>query len=850
MANINSGNTLDIRPTPGQDIRFAATAADSIFSFGNFRIDRDRGVDFVNNTGNTLSFSSYYNISNSDANNFNVLKIINTKDNELNLKSDDPNSYAYFGSFYTKVANSINNIIDKFPYVILSKSINSGITIFDYSENVIEKTSNFKIALSSITNQGDIIYVSGATETAENTPDLFYNFDKYEIQLSGNSQNTTTAATFHNEIHKILEYNYSFNNYLELKIKGYLLPLENSNSSFNYPIYIRPSRKRYGEFKRTISSLESHLLKDGTFLIPDSDTDTLDRIKFNWPKTIDGFAPDSFGQDFNNYVTSLLNAARTVDEDKTNIMFRTMLPENFIDLDSENKIYRKLTTVYGEQFDKIKQYIDGLAYAHSVNYKGEESVPNKFIVRLANLLGAKLPNAFKAEDVIDYLSGEFDENGSSFEEYNLDLWRRMLSNIVWLYKKKGTRDAISFIFRLLGAPDCLFNLEEFIYEAKKVVSVGSSENFTPPTIEETEQQILIQNFPDATPEEIESLLEGFSLGDDIEIPLNVDDEFGEFPNVNGQIFQLGGLGRGNGQEFINNLGDEYDLTKKHDDLKIREGSNRDIVNTKEINIDLRPSRAIECDVKSWYELGYGWWNWGSLSPIYFSGLTVPFEWQVEDINTITPPNMSALTINEWLEYIYLSNVNPKNRKTLNWQNGTTDTYMNLKKIYITYMLWTNNQNSNRLTFKKLEKFLNLLERNFQDLVPFFVPSTTIFNTYGTVYGNSEFNRHRFVYKPGINDGSEFKIELPLVLEEDINAVNFSVKLSLKVNQTINSAEFTVIKSPNIQDNINSSTFIVTPKKSTQLNTNLAGINSSVFLEDNQIYPVPPILNLTPIIYPE
>jgi hypothetical protein len=835
MENINSGNTLDIRPTPGQDIRFAATAADSIFSFGNFRIDRDRGIDFINNTGNTLSFSSYYNISNSDANNFNVLKIINTKDNELNLKKDDPNSYVYFGSFYTKVANSINKIIDNFPYAILSKSINSGITIFDYSKNVIEKTSSFKIALSSITNQGDIIYVSGATETPENTPDLFYNFDKYEIQLSGNSQNPTTAATFHNEIHKILEYNYSINNYLEFKIKGYLLPLENSISNFNYPLYIRPSRKRYGEFKRTISSLESHLLRDGTFLIPDSDTDTLERIKFSWPKIIDGFAPDSFGQDFNNYTTSLLNAARSVDEDKTNIMFRTMLPENFIDLDSENKIYRKLTTVYGEQFDKIKQYIDGLAYAHSISYKSEESVPNKFIVRLANLLGAKLPNAFRSEDIIDYLSGEFDENGSSFEEYNLDLWRRMLSNIVWLYKKKGTRDAISFIFRLLGAPDCLFNLEEFIYEAKKVVSVEASQNFTPSTLDPSEEESL--EFSDGFQEIIEN---------DEEINNTLDD----YPEINSQIFQLGGLGRGNGQEFIDNLGEEYDLVKKNDDLKIREGSNRNIVNTKEINIDLRPSRAIECDVKSWYELGYGWWNWGSLSPIYFSGLTVPFEWQVENINTITPPNMSALTINEWLEYIYLSNVNPKNRKTLNWQNGTTDTYMNLKKIYITYMLWTNNQNSNRLTFKKLEKFLNLLERNFQDLVPFFVPSTTIFNTYGTVYGNSEFNRHRFVYKPGINDGSEFKIELPLVVEEDINTVNFSVKLSPKINPNIDLSNFSVRKSPNIQENINSSTFIVRPKKSTQLNTNLANINSSVFLEDNQIYPVPPILNLTPIIYPE
>ena len=46
----------------------------------------------------------------------------------------------------------------------------------------------------------------------------------------------------------------------------------------------------------------------------------------------------------------------------------------------------------------------------------------------------------------------------------------------------------------------------------------------------------------------------------------------------------------------------------------------------------------------------------------------------------------------------------KNRKTKGWQNGTTGTYRDLKKIYVTYMLWTNSQKSNRLTFKNLEKF--------------------------------------------------------------------------------------------------------------------------------------------------
>ena len=85
MASINTGTTLDVNPTPGRDVRFAATSSESVFTFGNFRLDRNIQENFLDNSGSELSFTSYYNINNSDSNNFDVLKIVNTKENELNL---------------------------------------------------------------------------------------------------------------------------------------------------------------------------------------------------------------------------------------------------------------------------------------------------------------------------------------------------------------------------------------------------------------------------------------------------------------------------------------------------------------------------------------------------------------------------------------------------------------------------------------------------------------------------------------------------------------------------------------------------------------------------------------------
>tara|TARA_Y100000389_G_scaffold187894_1_gene209807 strand:+ start:18 stop:521 length:504 start_codon:yes stop_codon:yes gene_type:complete len=167
------------------------------------------------------------------------------------------------------------------------------------------------------------------------------------------------------------------------------------------------------------------------------------------------------------------------------------------------------------------------------------------------------------------------------------------------------------------------------------------------------------------------------------------------------------------------------------------------------------------------------------------------------------------------------------------------------------MLWTNNQNSNRLTFKDLDKFLNLLERNFQDLVPFLVPSTSIISTYGTTYGNTEFNRHRFIYRPGINDGSEFKIDLPLVLEPTIQTSDFKVNISNNFDPFIKSSKFTTNISKKAEAIVDISDFRVTLSEKINPSTNLINSNTKVYEEEiKQVQYQQVVRNLTPIIYPD
>ncbi len=195
-------------------------------------------------------------------------------------------------------------------------------------------------------------------------------------------------------------------------------------------------------------------------------------ITYTWPKALDGYNPDNRGDSFDSYKDDILEAANYTDEVKTNIFLKTVIPENYTELDSD-EIYTKMVQTYAHEFDKLKKYIDGMAYAHSIEYNGNESVPDKFIQKLSNLLGWKFKDSFNEVDLFEYLVGDQDTMTNSYTQFNVEIWKRILVNVVWLFKKKGTRDALIFIFKLIGAPDCLIELNEFVYDIEQVVNSTS-----------------------------------------------------------------------------------------------------------------------------------------------------------------------------------------------------------------------------------------------------------------------------------------------------------------------------------------------------------------------------------------
>jgi hypothetical protein len=298
---INTANTISVAITPGEDKLRPNTSVRSIFTFGDYRVEEPVTNPIIDLNAYKYATSKVSTLDSLGYSAYNINRILQVQSNEINFDPAQPTSYAYFSSFYTKIATAINTITATFPYAILSEKFNIGNNVTDIYYDNFFNTTTLKIDETSLINQGQVLYKSGDTSNVN----IYYDYSKYAIQISGQSS-----------IYSISEYNYdSLNQKLYFKIPGQIFTGNSTTENLN--IYIRPSEQRLAQFENTISQLEYQLLYVGKFYIPGSDQNQIILSSYTWPKTIDGFNPDSYGSYFDTFEKKIFGS-ESVGKDKNN----------------------------------------------------------------------------------------------------------------------------------------------------------------------------------------------------------------------------------------------------------------------------------------------------------------------------------------------------------------------------------------------------------------------------------------------------------------------------------------------------------------------------------------------------
>ena len=379
-----------------------------------------------------------------------------------------------FGSLKQRLQVSISKIILKYPAGILIDG-DSPINVYDYTaQNIVydkvSKTTDFYVNESLIFNPYSIVTTKPKSTTIPDSDNPLRNFyssyTKYVVDYSGST-------------YDILSYDEpNDDGFIKLKVKGNIF---NSQSGVTDSFIFRPNNGITEEFYNNLDDLEELLLNretnpkyNATFKVPrdsfdGTSTDLVD-ITVNWPISRDGWNLQIVGIDYDDYTYRLSSIADEIDDYKSNLIVRFLSAPQLFEFDTEEQKAQSVFQLYGQSFDKVKKYIDNIAYMRNVSYDGIMNVPDMLLKNLSETLGLSTLNLFDETTLDDTLYTRQDSVfsglsvGKTLVEAEYEFYRRMLVNLAHIYKSKGTRSSIEFFLKFIGAPEPMIKIDEYVYD--------------------------------------------------------------------------------------------------------------------------------------------------------------------------------------------------------------------------------------------------------------------------------------------------------------------------------------------------------------------------------------------------
>ena len=694
-----------------------------------------------------------------------------------------------YGSLKQRLQVSISNIITNFPAAILVdkdspiKSIDVTLSGITYSESA--KTTEFYIQKSILFNPFDITLIKPLSNTLPNVDNTIRNFY---------SSYTKYVLVYNNLTYDIVSYTEpNALNLIKLKVKG--KPF--TGLTINDSVLIRPNDGITEEFFSGLDELETLLLNRETnpkyqasFKVP---KDSLDETKteivnvyVNWPTTKDGWNLQIVGIDYADYISQLSSLGDEIDDYKSNLIVRFLTAPQLFEFDTDDQKAQSIFQLYGQSFDRVKKYIDNVAHMRNVSYDGINNIPDVLLKNLSQTLGLSTINLFDEKSLEDTLytrqNSVFDGLlvGKTLIEAEYEFYRRLLVNLNYLYKSKGTRVSIEFFLKFLGAPEPMIKIDEYIYNVTTLPNNPNLENDLYEVMQGTKVDTVITGTTAVTG----SIFTYYSGG--------TTGLTSGYTFATGSVTSSSTLSR---DEYpIDENGLPRKITNLSSDIFFQKGSGWN-----DLTLEHRSSTIIDTDLSSGsfvngvfqltgrtktiktkskdYTYGEEYFDNFRTLPGLDYGFKIEGSIDNKKASVVTDDDSSKLILNRKNINIYLSpsqtidydvyrrsRNNSKTFGNLTPQTGVTfeeflisslskiitnsnsvkfsKSYSGLTNVFYDY---TTNTGFTPYNFTSVNEFINKMSPSWLKVVEQFVPSTTLW-TGGNLIGNNIFNRSKYDYR--------------------------------------------------------------------------------------------------------
>ena len=165
---------------------------------------------------------------------------------------------------------------------------------------------------------------------------------------------------------------------------------------------------------------------------------------------------------FSNQVTSASN----YDNDNLNRL-SYHLP-SFIEEDNSNIEYINFTDMIAQHFDSIWVYANSLTDVFDRRDKLDEGASKELLYTMAKSLGWNIPDAAELVSLPRYAYG-LEVTGSSYSDYSAvsdrdisrEIWSRIINNMPFFLKNKGTIRALKGLINVYGIPSTILRVKEY-----------------------------------------------------------------------------------------------------------------------------------------------------------------------------------------------------------------------------------------------------------------------------------------------------------------------------------------------------------------------------------------------------
>lgn len=165
-----------------------------------------------------------------------------------------------------------------------------------------------------------------------------------------------------------------------------------------------------------------------------------------------------------NYVDGLISEAELYDHHNRNLLLN-FVPSQLVDYD-ENDVLANFMNMFGQVFDELKIYTDQFGNLFNVtnNYDIYDRPRPYDSYNLLTLFGFKIHTNFLFSNLINYLIQT--ETKYSEKAIQTEVWDRILANLIYLYKTKGTHECLKAFLNTIGLNTELVDIHEYVYFPK------------------------------------------------------------------------------------------------------------------------------------------------------------------------------------------------------------------------------------------------------------------------------------------------------------------------------------------------------------------------------------------------